>query len=398
VKFKIKYICGILGSVICAQAFANGTNENSFDDFDIGATLILQREKYSGVLTDSGSSQSSSFLRRADVKIQVPFIAGILFNLKIKTKKNGEVALLDSYAALDLFSGFSIRVGRFDPEFGNELTASTNWTTAIERSAIHDLLLLSGDGSKGEGASLIYSSDLFHGNLSAYKNSNAKYYSSRLVSITAPEKNHRFLFGVSATFTEDLIANDGEINSDLGFWYLDEEPETNLIKFAKSLDDEVISDNRETGLELTYQYHNALLQAEYIRRDYASQDRTTTTLAEGFYVQLAYTLTGESRRFKKSNATFKGIKPKRHDGIVPGAWEVFLRHEGIKAEQETGIGTNDLSSEVRRANVDTIGLNWYYREDLRIASSYSKIYAPADDNDEGQIRGSGMAFRILFSF
>jgi phosphate-selective porin OprO/OprP len=152
------------------------------------------------------------------------------------------------------------------------------------------------------------------------------------------------------------------------------------------------------GLELAYQHHSALFQAEYVRRDYTSRYSETSTQAEGYFVQLAYTLTGEHRRIKKSNATFKGIKPDKRHSVIPGAWEVFLRHENIEVAQESNSSTDKLSTEVRRANVNTIGINWYYREDFRLSSSYSRVFAPADDNDEGHIRGSGMALRALYTF
>jgi phosphate-selective porin OprO/OprP len=384
VELKQKHIFAILGSIMCAQALAKNANE----PFDVGATLILQREKYSGVLTDSGLAQSSSFLRRADIKVGIPLFDETIFNLKIKTKKSGKVAISDAYADLELIPDLLIRAGRYDPEFGHELTSSTNWTTAIERSAINDLLLLSGDGSGGEGISLIYSTDVFHGNFSVYQNTDALFFTSRIAYMTIPEDNHRLMFGYSATFTNDQLEDDGEISSDLGFWYLSDDEDVNSIKLAESLDEDVISDNSELGLELSYQYNNILFQSEYVRRKYDSEDGDIHTLGEGYFIQLAYTLTGESRRFKKSDATFRGIKPGRHDGVIPGAWEMFLRYEDLKVAQES----ND-----RRATVNTIGLNWYYREDLRISSSYSKVFAPADDNDEGQISGSGVAFRILIT-
>jgi phosphate-selective porin OprO/OprP len=392
---KQKHIFGIIVSILCGQILIKDAKASDKDIFDIGATLILQRESYGGVLTDSGSEHSASFLRRADIKIEIPIFDETSFNVKIKTQRSGEISASDAYVDLDMISGFSIRAGRFDPEFGHELTGSTNWTTAIERSAIYDLLLMSGDGSDGEGVSLSYSSNTFHGNLSIYHNTDTTFYSSRLVSITAPANTHRLMFGYSVTCTDDMVADDGEINSDMGFWYLDQDSDVNSIKLAKSLDDDVISDNREMGLELAYQYHSALFQTEYVRRNYTSQNREITALAEGHFVQLAYTLTGEARRYKKSNATFKGIKPSHHHGTIPGAWEIFLRHEDIKVTQELNISANDPTSDVRRANVNTIGLNWYYRENLRLSSSYSRIYAPADDNDVGQTRGSGMAIRIL---
>jgi phosphate-selective porin OprO/OprP len=398
-----------MGSVLCVQALASDTGNNFMDGIELGGTLIFQREGYRGVLTDSGESKSSSFLRKADAKVKVPLFDGAEFKLKIKAKKSGEVVVSDVYVNSDLISGLSIRAGRFDPEFGHELTGSTSWTTAIEKSSIYDLLVLSGDGSDGRGVSLNYSSDDYHGNFSVYQIPETLFYSSRLVTMTTPEKSHRLSVGGSFTYTNDLLTDVGTINSDLGFWYLGDESDANSIKLAeassinpirllRSYHDDVISDNREMGLELAYQHFNALLQAEYIRRDYTSPDSRVNTQAEGHSLQLAYTLTGEPRGFDKSNATYKGIKPKGRYGPIPGAWELFFRHEGLKVVQEAYSSTNYLSSEVNRAKINTMGINWYYRDDIRISASYSRVFAPADDNDEGEIKGSGMAIRTQLIF
>jgi phosphate-selective porin OprO/OprP len=407
---KHNFIFGILGGIVCTQALASNTSKYNIDDFEIGGTLIFQREEYSGVLTDTGSSRSSSFLRKADAKLKIPIYAETAFKLKLKSKKSGDVVVSDAYINSDLNHGLSIKAGRFDPEFGHELTGSTSWTTAIERSSIYDLLVLSGDGSDGEGVSLSYSTDAFHGNFSAYRIPDGLFYSSRLVTISSPVKHHCTTLGFSVTYTNDELTDVGTINSDLGFWYLGDDSDANSIKLAESSyvnpiklarsyqDDDVISDNLEMGLELAYQRYNTLFQAEYVRRDYTYLDNLTDTLAEGYSLQLAYTLTGESRRFDKSNATYKGIKPNHNFRLIPGAWEVFFRHEDLKVAQIPKSSTNGEPSEVNRANVSTAGINWYYREDIRISASYSKIYAPADDNDEGEIRGSGMALRTQLIF
>jgi phosphate-selective porin OprO/OprP len=398
--FRLRQILifSIFGGVMSTQVLSAEAKDSETDSINMSGTLIFQREGYRGVLTDDGLTSSSSFLRKADIKAQLTLFDNAEVKVKIKGDGSGELTVSDTYINFALTPALSIKAGRFDPEFGQELTVSTNWTTAIERSSIYDLLALSGDGSDGEGISLNYSDYAFHGNLSAYDIPNTVFYSSRLVYMPINKNTQRLLLGYSTTYTDDLVANDGAIKSGLGFWSLGDEAGTNTIKLAKSVGGNVISENREAGVELAYQNHNTLFQAEYIRRDYTSQDSLVNTLAKGYSLQLAYTLTGEPRRFKSSDATYKGIKPKNRHGAIPGAWEVFFRHEGLKVGQDSYNSNNELSTEVRRANVNTIGLNWYFREDIRISTSYSQIYAPADDNDVGEIRGSGMSLRTLLVF
>ncbi len=396
--FRLFVMVGVSAVVVSGESRADDTGQYGMAAADIGATLMFQREIYRGVLTDHGESYSSSFLRRAEAKLKVPIFDDTIFKLKLKARRSDEVVVSDAFVNWEFDSDFAIQAGRYDPEFGLELTGSTAWSTAVERSSIYDLLVISGDGSEGQGMALNYSSDAFHGNMSVYHIPDTNVFSGRFVSFPIHENSHRLLFGFSASFSDDSLSDDGEIKTTLGFWSLGDSSDTNSIKLAKDVGDEGIIHNREKGLELAYQYRNALFQAEYIRREFTSQDRQIDTRAGGYSLQLAYTLTGEYRRFKRSNATYLGVDGGTRQGFLPGAWELYLKYDYLKAIREQTVSVNDTTSDIRRATVSTLGVNWYWKEDLKISTGYSWVYAPADANDEDEIRGSGLGVRATLKF
>ncbi len=85
---------------------------------------------------------------------------------------------------------------------------------------------------------------------------------------------------------------------------------------------------------------------------------------DGGYIQAAYTITGEARRYSESNGAFGGINPKRPFLIGTGnmgAWEVAIRY--------SFANLNDLTAAVpvrggEQKNL-TVGLNWYVNQNIR---------------------------------
>jgi phosphate-selective porin OprO/OprP len=112
-----------------------------------------------------------------------------------------------------------------------------------------------------------------------------------------------------------------------------------------------------------FNYKNFYFQGEYFHYRIS---RSTGGDAEfnGGYVQAAYTLTGEARRYSDSNGAFGGINPRKPfllGGEGWGAWEVALRY--------SHADLNDLdAAAVVRGGVQqnfTVGLNWYPNQNIR---------------------------------
>jgi phosphate-selective porin OprO/OprP len=112
-----------------------------------------------------------------------------------------------------------------------------------------------------------------------------------------------------------------------------------------------------------FSYNNLYFQGEYF--NYRLQRTVGGDLNfAGGYVQAAYTLTGEARRYSESNGAFGGINPKRPFLIGTdnwGAWEVALRYS------HADLNDLDVAAPVRggiQRNI-TAGLNWYPNQNIR---------------------------------
>jgi len=129
----------------------------------------------------------------------------------------------------------------------------------------------------------------------------------------------------------------------------------------------------------------------------------------GGYVQLAYTLTGESRSYDKrlgrldtyyfgrrgpfTNAWFVRDEDGRLDFGL-GAWEVAARYSYVDLNDGSGL------TQVRGGKMDglSFGLNWYLNTNLKLQFEY--VYDHRYDLPPGSVSGftSGFGTRLQFMF
>lgn len=98
----------------------------------------------------------------------------------------------------------------------------------------------------------------------------------------------------------------------------------------------------------------------------------------GYYLYGSYFLTGENRRYNRSNGTFTRIEPKKNFRPFKGgwgAWELGLRYSYL-----------DLNSKGTRGGEErnfAVGLNWYLHPKMRFMFNY--IRANVEDRDDPSI-------------
>ena len=80
---------------------------------------------------------------------------------------------------------------------------------------------------------------------------------------------------------------------------------------------------------------------------------------DGFYLQSAWTLTGETRGYRMGPAAFAAINPKNEGG----AWELVARYENINVDVPGRGITADLERVV-------LGLNWYATPSVKFMANY----------------------------
>ena len=93
--------------------------------------------------------------------------------------------------------------------------------------------------------------------------------------------------------------------------------------------------------------------------DEDSKENTCDLEMDGFYLQAAYTLTGETRGYKSGSGAFAAIKPKGE----MGAWEVVARYE----DAEVDIPGRGLSAGLERM---VLGVNWYVNNNVKFMVNY----------------------------
>ncbi|MBR0692630.1 OprO/OprP family phosphate-selective porin [Bradyrhizobium lablabi] len=91
---------------------------------------------------------------------------------------------------------------------------------------------------------------------------------------------------------------------------------------------------------------------------------------QGGYAQAAYTLTGETRTYNPSTASYNGIRPKNPfelNGSGWGAWEIGGRISQIDLNDQLGTPFGIAAG---RQTVYTAGLNWYVNNNIRFMLNY----------------------------
>lgn len=98
----------------------------------------------------------------------------------------------------------------------------------------------------------------------------------------------------------------------------------------------------------------------------------------GWYVQGAWTLTGESHVWTAATGGFKGVKPlKAFDGKGGlGAWELAARYSVLDLDDRAGVlGAAAPAGGVRggEQKITTLGVNWYPNAVFRFQAQYQQV-------------------------
>src|SRR5690606_16204002 len=110
---------------------------------------------------------------------------------------------------------------------------------------------------------------------------------------------------------------------------------------------------------------------------------------DGYYAQLGYFLTGETRPYRNASGIFDRVKPRRNFGWKEdsgwGAWEVTARYSEIDLN-DGGIRGGEQAD-------FTLGLNWYLNPNTRIVWNY--IHGDVDhDLYDGSFDSFLMRFQV----
>ncbi len=131
------------------------------------------------------------------------------------------------------------------------------------------------------------------------------------------------------------------------------------------------------GLELGGFYRNFQLSTEAFQVDIDRIGAFDPSFG-GWYVQGAWTLTGESHVWASATGGFKGVKPsKAFDGKGGlGAWELAARYSVLDLDDRAGLaGAVAPAGGIRggEQTITTLGVNWYPNAVFRFQAQYQQI-------------------------
>ncbi len=298
---------------------------------------------------------------------------------------------------------FHFKIGAYPPSIGLEDQGSTNGQLFLERPASADIArsLAGGDfreaGSIWANGDWWYASGSVTGRLVGVVNSTA-------VGISQPfDSQLGFIgrIGFTPIQTADGILEVGLHGSyvarpaDVGgpdtapgaaryTVTLQERPELRVDGTRLISTGAISAQHASTaGLEAAGEYGNFFLQSEYEKFRIERRNLTATALSDpdfsGWYIEGAYSLTGDKRRFNAATWAFDGPGVEHPFSVADrtwGAWELALRYSDMDLNYHEGaLGTAPAADAVRGGDqkIWTGGLNWYPNSVVRFMFEYQDV-------------------------
>jgi len=429
------FAASALAMAVTAQAFAGTVTTDGADivvktkgglevattdkefSFKLGGRVQADYSRFDGFYTNNGNTADAGYFRRAYLELGGVMYTDWAYQIAYDFSHNsgGDNRSEDGYfdeasLAYNGFKPVQIKVGRFDPEFGLEKATSSKWVTAQERTAAYDLVDWTNSHNGGMGLQVSGNAgDSLYGSAGVFAKDatnqdkdgdSTKQFNLRGVFAPMHEAGNVLHFGINYA-QRDLsdTAFDGRIRSRLGMRGVSTDGGQDAGSNGNRL---VLGGQNNTpvgaydtdmawNLEAAWAMGPFSVQGEYIKRDTEADSASFSDIkSEGYYGQLAYTLTGEARGYKLGK--FDAIKPSNKQ---IGAWEVFYRYDHLSTDDDNGAFANIDDVE---GKVHNVGLNWYANESIKLSGVYVKTKVDNAENAAGDDSGDGFVMRAQYVF
>ncbi len=355
--------------------------------FKIGGRIQLDYNSYDGVMNAiPGEDGSDIFFRRARLELEGHY-ADWGYLMAYNLTDSGSIDQLHT-----TYMGFGtlaeLTFGQQKEDFGLEDTGSSKWITAMERSLPSNAF----DTGNNVGAKLHGANDLITYSLGAYKqdiddnNDLDSAVTARFVVRPMYGKDGLIHLGVGYT------TRDGEftqLGSRLGVRGGEEGDGAGRIR-TRYTGGAVADELEAWNGELAASFGPVHAMAEYFDGEISGANGVPDIKADGYYVQLGWILTGESRSYKTGIGAFDKVKP----AGVGGAWEVFARYDELDVSDNDNIAPVQVIGET--GNTMTLGVNWYANELVKVALNY--VHADTDEDIGGEDDGDALVARLQYAF
>jgi|GEM_PF-1865992 len=312
----------------------------------------------------AGPAQDKLEVRRARISFEGTIKSALKYEFEFTFGER--IRFADLYVAFLKIPGIEqLTIGHFREPFGMEENTSSNSIVFMERS-------LTSAFSPGRNAGLMAQRTFLNNRMRAYAGvfritnslgsdleaENKHSYSSRVAYLPLSDsaKNQALHFGLSANIYSPPKSN----------YQLNVENETHTGgTYIKSGEIQNVSNIRNFGSEFGYSVNRLTVQSEYMHSFVRIKDLSSTDLTDkvrdfnSFYAMASYFLGGGKRRYQQRGNRFSSISVA--DGSK-NAWELGVRYSHIFLKESV--------EEIKKMSDYTIGVNWYYSENMRFMFNY----------------------------
>ncbi|MFZ2403869.1 MAG: porin [Methylobacter sp.] len=328
----------------------------------------------SGTATHAEANDGTEF-RRARIDFTGTFFKDWNFKTQADFADNS-LAMKDLFLEYTGLGFMSATVGQQKQNFSRELLESSNDLMFTERSLMNVLnapvvdraigLNLQSMAKKGWTAAAGIYGDTITANKNTDTADEGWGISGRATYAPIEEKTQVVHLGIAGNYRAPNQA-DQVMDSQLHYVY-----ETNHMSNLNLLDSKVsnINNIKMLGLEAAGLYGPVSIGAEYTRQwlDRKNGAANTNVELDGWYADAAWTITGESRQYKKGR--FYKVDPAKNFSFKNGGWgalELASRYSTVDLN-DGGFHGGELS------NV-TVALNWYLNSNVRLMADYTRAFS-----------------------
>lgn len=287
------------------------------------------------------------------------------------------VRVKDAFLQYNGFDLFNITVGQQKQNFSRELQESSNDLMFTERSLMNILAAPVVDRAIGinfqsSGENWVAKAGAFGDSITPNTNNNAADegwgINSRLIYNPILEKTKLIHLGVAGNYrapdADGTVAKNRALRLDY---------ETTNMSNLNLIDSAVadVDNIGMLGLEAAGMWGPFSVGGEYTqmwvdRQTLPGKTQNTDLSLNGWYGEAAWTLTGESRRYKEGN--FQYLEPAKPFSLKNGGWgavETAIRY--------SGADMNDGSFKGGYIQNLTLAVNWYLNSNVRLMADWTTI-------------------------
>lgn len=351
----------VAGLLVAPQVYADDVAVNVGGRLHHDFTVGLDSDD--ALTAAVGDVDTATEIRRARINVSGDIGEVAAFKAEYDFAGDGSADFKDVTITLkDVGELGDVTAGHFKESFGLEELTSSNDITFIERSLLSAF-------TPGRNHGFAVGNSLADGQLNltlgVFRNTddfavesgddNAWNYTARLTSPVMNDEDGLLHAGVAYTFNN--------VSDSVAYSSRAVHQGPTLVGTGDIAADQA----GKVGVELAWGSGPLSVQGEFMNASVDSEDSSDPSFS-GYYAQVSYFLTGESRPYDAAKGNFGRVVPESDDGAVELAARfssIDLDDEGVSGGEEDDV---------------TVGVNWYLHKHLRAMLNY--VFADLDDVGE----------------